>query len=146
MNKDKVRGDGQELNGHNRRNGVRDRCHECVSEYHLAPRGPFREVPRSEPVPGSPGTRKVHRLSYSAISMETPAKVQSLWRAAKDEGSAAREQTSATTLDLGGQFSFKGASGLVVLDTGAAANLAGFRWLERRNRIFGFDLSGSRAR
>ena len=44
-------------------------------------------------------------------------------------------QSFSTTLDLGVQFLFEEAASVVVLDIGAAANLACFRLLAHRNRI-----------
>ena len=86
--KDKVKGDGQTLNGSNRRTGVRSRCYKCDSEYRLALKCPLRDKPRSESVPGSAETRRVHRPSYPTISMETPVNAQTPAHSVVDEGGA----------------------------------------------------------
>ena len=49
--KNKVEGDGPTLNGFNRRDGIRNRCYECGSENHSAPKCPLRDSPGSESVP-----------------------------------------------------------------------------------------------
>ena len=45
MNKEKVKRDGQKMNGPNRRTGVLNRCYKCVSGYHPAPKCRLRDVP-----------------------------------------------------------------------------------------------------
>ena len=67
-----AKGDGQMLNGFNRRKGERNRCFARDSEYHLAPKRPLRKSPTSSrPVP-SPPLNKAPRPPYASISMETP--------------------------------------------------------------------------
>ena len=56
--KEKVKGDGRTPNEFNRRSGVRNTCYKCKSEYHLAPKCPLRDVPRSKLAPSSPVNRK----------------------------------------------------------------------------------------
>ena len=45
------------------------------------------------------------------------------------------EQAPSTTLDAGGLFLVSKEDSAGALDTGAAANLVCFRWLERRNQL-----------
>ena len=66
---DKVREDGQTLSGLNRRTGRRSRCYRCDSEYHLAPRRPWRDTPRGGRNPVPRERDKARRPSYSSISM-----------------------------------------------------------------------------
>ena len=124
MGKDKAQGDGQTLNGFNRRTGVGNRCYTSNSEYHLAPKCPLRDVPRSESA-----------QSNSTIFMETPVNAQSANQSAEDGKGPACEQSYRATLDRGSQFLFVEEASVAVLHTGAAANLACFRRLARRNRI-----------
>ena len=69
---DKVWGDGQTLNGFNRRTGFRDRWYRCDSEYRLAPKCPWRDTPREDRSPPFQERGKARKPSYSTISMETP--------------------------------------------------------------------------
>ena len=54
MNEDKVAGNGQTPNGFNRRTGNRNGRRECYGEYHLSPKRPLRDVPRSESILSPP--------------------------------------------------------------------------------------------
>ena len=49
MNKDKEEGDGETLNGSNRFTGVRRRCYDFDSKYHLAPKCQSRHLPEVSP-------------------------------------------------------------------------------------------------
>ena len=87
--------------------------------------------PRSEFFPGSPETRKAHWPFYAATPIEAPARAQSPGPSVKNEGGPTCEQSFSTTLDLGGQILFREAECVVVIETGAAANLACPRRLDR---------------
>ena len=52
-----------------------------------------------------------------------------------EEAKRGHEQFFSTTLDVGGLFLVADSECLVVLDTGAAANLGRFRWREQHNRV-----------
>ena len=78
--KDKVEGDGRTLNGFNRRTELTNRCYKCDSEHHLAPKWPRRDVPKSELGSAPPERDKARKLSYSAISKETPVPVRGFRR------------------------------------------------------------------
>ena len=78
------------------------------------------------PVAPSPGVST--RPSHSSMSTVAPS----------PEGPVeAGELSIPATLDLLGQFSPADAESLVVLDTGAIANLACFKWLDKRDFISG---------
>ena len=63
----KVNGSGQTLNGFNRKTDLRYRRFRCDSEYHLAPRRPWRDAPRGEARPLPPGHVRPQRPSRSCI-------------------------------------------------------------------------------
>ena len=71
--KGKVEGDDQTLGGLTRRTELRNRRYEYDSEYHLAPTGPWPDVPKSEWGSATPQQGKARRPSYAAISLETPS-------------------------------------------------------------------------
>ena len=54
-----------------------------------------------------------------------------------EKGSGNCEQSFSTTLEAGSQLVCAKGNSVVILDTGATANLASFRWLARRNSIPG---------
>ena len=82
-----------------------------------------------------PEQGKAPTPSLSVISTATPVST----RKANHLGSAGNlsdhEQSSATTLDVGGFFLVADSDSTMVLETGATANLVHFCWLRPRNRI-----------
>ena len=99
MNKDKVKGGGQALDGFSRRTGFWKRCCMRDSEYHRASKHRLRGAPRSESAPGVPETRRVHRPPDSTISTETPVSAEGLEQSVRDKGANASDQSFSPTLD-----------------------------------------------
>ena len=102
-------GGGQALRGCNRRAGQRNRCYRCDSEYNLAPKCPWRDTPRrhrssTAKIPReAPQERdKARKLSYSTISMDTPASAKTPAHLNSGETWGENEQAFSTTLDKGG--------------------------------------------
>ena len=81
------------------------------------------DAPRRDSLSFSPAPSKTRRPPRSSFSVESPGRAQSDWSSSKRDVGITCEQSSTTTLVLGGQFMDNGADSLVVLDTGAAANL-----------------------
>ena len=67
---DKARGVRQTLNGFNRRTVLGNRRCKCYSEYHLAPKCPWRDVPRSDICPSSSENNKAPQRPHSTAPME----------------------------------------------------------------------------
>ena len=99
-----MKGDGQTLNGFHRTTGLRNRCNKCDSKYHLAPKCPWREVPRSEIGTSSSVNGKARSPSYFAIFMKTPTTVQTVNTSGDGETSSEGEQFCSTAMDVGGLF------------------------------------------
>ena len=129
-------GDGQMPNGPNRRAGLRNRSYICDCEYHLAPKRTWRDARQSEIGRVAAVNLKAHRTPSSTIPIDAPEAVQSLGRSSKDDGSVPNKQSLATTFLISGPFMLTAADRVVVLDTGAAANMARFCRLGPRNRIW----------
>ena len=127
----KVRGDGQTLDGFNRRTGKRRRRDRRDSEYHQAPKCPRRETPGGEFSPATQERAKATRPSYSPMSTDIPVFAQEVERLGRDERPGAREQSFSAPMDMGNLFLVSAEDSVVVLDTGATANLGCFRWLEQ---------------
>ena len=74
--RDEVKEGGSTSNGSNRRTGLRNRHYKCDSEYHPAPKCPWRAIP-GHPIPPSPreigstslGNDEARRPSDSTISI-----------------------------------------------------------------------------
>ena len=122
-----MQGVGQTLNGFSRKTGLRNRRYRRDSEYHHAPRCPWRDTPRGGGGSLSQGRDRSYRPPYSSISMETPVFPH------KAE-SAGETETGDATADAGDVFMAPQADSMVALDTGAAANLVCLSWLARHNR------------
>ena len=106
---------------------------DAVARHHLAPMGPLGDAPRSDSAPTSPSFRRAPRTPYCSISMEPSASVQADESSERADEKSNCELSFSTVLDLGRQFMSMGADCVAVLDTGAAANVACYRWLGRRN-------------
>ena len=128
-------GGGQKLNGFNHEAGLRNRRYRGDSECHLAPRCPWRDTPRGDGSSLPQQRDRAHRPSYSSISMETPAPAQGAGHTGKAATESECGQPFATTIGMGGLFLVSPEDSVVVLDTGAAANLESFSWLARHHRI-----------
>ena len=63
--------------------------------------------------------------------MASPVNAQADGASSKEDATSKCEKSFLTTLDSGGQFAVMNADSVAVLDTGAAANLACSRMLER---------------
>ena len=94
--------DGRTFNGFNRRTGVRNRCYRCDGEYHLAPKCPWRDVPRSELGSVAPEHGKARNPSYSAILTRARVSEKKADQFGSEETSSDCKQSLATTLDVGG--------------------------------------------
>ena len=101
------------------------------SEYHFARQRPQEGSRRK----GSSQSYQVgmnpSRPSYSSIAMDSPICVRHDGYRGKRDQKGNCEQSFST--DLGGQVLCAREDSFVVLDTGAAANLACFLWLENHN-------------
>ena len=127
--------DEQVRNGFNRRTGERNRRCCCGGEYHLLPKCPKRtNAPPANPSP-SPPRNYVPRSSFSSIAMDPASFVCSESSPPEARVEGCTEQSFSTSLDPGCQLVCMRDDSVVVLDTGATANLACFRWLSRRNSL-----------
>ena len=133
--KNNSKGSGQTLNGFGRLTGLWNRCCKCDSGYHLSPRCPLKDAPRSDYVPNSPSDRKSPRPPCSSISMDSPVIAQADGSSVKEGEGSNCEQPSSTSSDLGGQFVARGAESVSVFDSEATANLVRVSLLGRRNKI-----------
>ena len=125
----------QERNGLNRRTGERNRCYGCGSEFHLLPKCPRRPDFTKPDSSAQSLPNYAPRSSFSSIAMD-PAPVTS------DESPPValpaenrNEQSFSTSLDSGCQLVCMRNDSVVVLDTGATANLVCFRWLSHHNAL-----------
>ena len=133
----KSRGGGQTLNGFNRRAGVRNRRLTRNSTYHFAPScHPTGKSGKGSVLSPVAGNRPL-RPPYSTISTESPVRLQNDGSFANRENVGKCEQSFSATLGLGGRILCMGEDGMVVLETGSAANPARFRWLGYRNSQLG---------
>ena len=94
---DKARGNGEMLNGFNRRTGLRNRRYKCDSEYHLAPKCSWRHVPQSAIGAASPTDSKTRRPFYSTNCTDAPLSAR---KADRSENGC--EQSFSTAMDIGG--------------------------------------------
>ena len=122
-------------NGFNRRTGERLRCYGCGSEFHLLPKCPKRNSTPQVSVAPPPPPSTVPRSSFSSIALdpEPPACLDSV---SPETGTAGHcEQSFSTTLDTGCQLVCMQDDSVVILDTGATANLVCLRWLNHHNAL-----------
>ena len=99
---EKVRRDGQILNGFNCRTGLRNRRYQSNSEYQPAPECPWRGTSQGERSPPSQERGRARQLSYSAISTETPVSAQKAEHLESEETESDCEQSFPTTPDAWG--------------------------------------------
>ena len=132
---DTVKGGCQAFDGLNRRTGLRNRRYKWDSEYHVAPKCPWREVPRSEFGLVIPEHGKAHEQPYSATSTGSPVFVTKMEQSKCEGAISEPEQSFSATLDSGGLFLVADSDSVAVLDTRVAANMVCFRLLDNHNRI-----------
>ena len=132
---DSEKGDGEALNGFNRRTGVRNRRDKCDSENHTAPKCPKRDAHRSEIGSASSENSKARRPPYSTISMGSPITIRKADQLVVGKTSGGGEQSCSTSMDVGGLFVLAKSDSLAVFGAGVTANLLCFSWFERHNRI-----------
>ena len=132
---DSEKGDGEALNGLNRRTGVRNRRDKCDSENHTAPKCPKRDAHRSEIGSASSENSKARRPPYSTISMGSPITIRKADQLVVGKTSGGGEQSCSTSMDVGGLFVLAKSDSLAVFGAGVTANLLCFSWFERHNRI-----------
>ena len=113
---------GKERNGFNRRTGERNRCYGCGSEYHLLPKCPTKQEKKGPvALPPPPSTP---RSSFSSITLEdTPQDANVL------------EHSFTTSLSKDRPIFYAHNDSVVILDTGATANLVCFNWLAHHNDL-----------
>lgn len=113
---------GREKNGFNRRTGERNRCYGCGSEYHLLPKCPNKQE-RKAPV-SLPPQPSAPRSSFSFITLE-------------DDPHAANvvEHSFVTSLSKGRPILYAHNDSVVIMDTGATANLVCFNWLSHHKYL-----------
>ena len=127
--------DGQVRNGFNRRTGERNRCYGCGSEFHLLPKCPKRASSSPANPSPSPPAIYVPRPSFSSFAMDPVPPVCSGSPPPEKKAGGHSEQSFSTSLDSGCLLVCTRDDSVVVLDTGATANLACFRWLSRHNSL-----------
>ena len=112
----------QEKNGSNRRTGERNRRYRCGTEYHLLPKCPLRQ---GKPAPApSVAPPFLPRSSFPTITLEaTPPEPKSV------------EHSLTTSLKADCPIFYAKDESVVILDTGATANLARSQWLRRHNEL-----------
>ena len=118
----KVCGDGQTLNGFNRRTGNRNRRPKSDSERHLAPKCSLEGNARNESARFRTPLCKVPRSTNSSIPTAAPISVRDDGHTVGTNGGSNCVRFFPTSLDLGGQVFCLVEDSVVVLDTGAAAN------------------------
>ena len=125
----------QERNGINKRTGERNRCYGCGSEFHLLPKCPKRPdfAKGDSYAPSVPS--HAPRSSFSSIAMDPvpPSGADAAPAVLPPENRD--EQSFSTSLDSGCQLICMRNDSVVVLDTGATANLVCFRWLAHHNTL-----------
>ena len=124
--------------GLNHRAGLRKRGYRRDSEYrvsNVALECPWRDTPRGDRSPPSQGRNKARNPFYSPISTRTPVWARKAEHVGSEEAKSECEQSSATTLDVGGLCLVPGDDSAAVMDTGSTANLVCFRWPVRRNLL-----------
>ena len=112
-------GRGKSKNVMNHRTGEVNRCFVCKSEYHYA-----HNCPRKGKLPLKP---------HSSITLDHQGNASHAQSIAQSPLDRTNENSFSTTIDLGGEFAVSSASSVVVLDTGATANLVCKSWLANHN-------------
>ena len=79
--------DGPTSSGLTHRSGLRNLRNKCDSQFHLAPKCPRCDAPRSEFGPLSPANGEDRRPSCRTVSMETPASAQNVIESGEEETS-----------------------------------------------------------
>ena len=126
-------GKGQIKNSANYRTREVNRCFVCNSEYHYAPQCPRKGGKPGVQSPPNHGKKKPPSKPYSSIALETPANANYSPDNTQLPQDSITENSFSTTIDLGGEFVVSRASSVVVLDTGATANLVCRAWLADHN-------------
>ena len=117
-------GDGQTLRGFNRKTGLRNRRYLCDSEYHLAPRCPWRGTLRGARSSFSQESGRSYRPLCSSISMETPVLPQKAESVGGSEAGGKCVQSFVSTVDEGEASMVSRGDSVVALDTGPTASPA----------------------
>ena len=125
--------DDQARNGCNRRTGERNRCFGRGGEFHLLSKRPKRPYTSTVDPSSSPLPNSGPRSSFSSISMGPAPSVRSEPSPPEQKVEGHIERSFSTSLDSGCQLVCMREDSVVILDTGATANLVCSRWLSRRN-------------
>ena len=125
--KNKPSGEGRTKHVPNRRTRVRNRCYARNRKYRNAP-----QCPQTENRHGGKG-KNPPRKPYSSIAKESPNEVGSPGKSAPLGPARSHEKSFPRTPELGGQFVVTQSDSVVVLNTGATANLVCCKWLGNRN-------------
>ena len=100
----------------------------------MAPKCPWKDTPGGDRGPAPLERVKARMPTYSSISISTPVLDQKAERLKIEETESDCEQSLSATLDMGGLFLVSKDESVVVLDTGATANLVCF---QHHNRLLG---------
>ena len=120
--KPKVPKGEQDKNGFNRRTGERNRCYVCGSEYHLLPKCPSKRDRRAPAPAPSPPTNP--RSSFSSSTLEdSPRDINVV------------QHSFSTSMTRERPVCYAQNGSVVILDTGATANLVRFKWLPHHNEL-----------
>ena len=130
-----MQGGGQTLNGFNRKTVLRNRCYRRNSEYHLAPRCPWRDTLRRGGGSFSQERDRSQRPPYFSTSSDTPVVAQKAGSVGESEAGSEREQSFVGAADAGDVSMVSRGDSVVALDTGATAKLLCSSWLARHSRI-----------
>ena len=123
------------MKGLNRSAGGRNRCYACISEYHYTPQRPRRGRRSSSLSPYQHPVKTPPSPPYPSIVLGSPLREQPpAWEGQMGSGRE-YEHPSSTNMEIGGQFVCVPGDSVVVLDRGAAANLACFKWPGNRNSL-----------
>ena len=127
--------DEQVRNGFNRRTSERNRSYNCGSEFHLLPKCPKRtNASPANPSP-SPPRNYVPRSSFSSIAIDPAPSVRGESSPTETKVEGHTEQAFSTSLDSSCQLVCMRDGSVVVLDTGATANLVCFSRLSHHNSL-----------
>ena len=121
--REKVKGDGQTLDGFNRRAGIRHRRY----KHHLAPKIPWRNVPRSEISSAAPEASKARRISFATIFAGAPVSPREEDQSVSEAASGGGGQSLSTAVNIGGLFAPAESGSAAFLGAGATADLVCFR-------------------
>ena len=114
---------------------MREKCYRRDGENHLAPRCPWRDIPRKKMSPFLPESVRSRRPPYSSISLETRVLPQQADSASESEPGSKCEQSFATTVDVWEALLVSTMDSVVVLETGATANPVCLSWLAHQNSM-----------